>query len=202
MDQIKIGKFIAEQRKAKGLTQSRLAEQLLISDKTVSKWECGYGLPEVSLMLPLCEILEISVNELLCGERLEISEYKQKAEEIIMNFVQEREENKKKIFACIISVVATLLSSITLIMVAGLFEMEVWQRVMLISIACVTMAFGIFVVCVMESSAGYFECQHCKTRFVPALGAYIKGVHGITWRRLKCPECGKVSNCKKRLSKK
>ena len=202
MDQIKIGKFIAEQRKAKGLTQSRLAEQLLISDKTVSKWECGYGLPEVSLMLPLCEILEISVNELLCGERLVISEYKQKAEEIIMNFVQEREENKKKIFACIISVVATLLSSITLIMVAGLFEMEVWQRVMLISIACITIACGIFVACILESSAGYFECQHCKARFVPALGAYIKGVHGITWRRLKCPECGKVSNCKKRLSKK
>ena len=97
MDQIKTGKFIAECRKEKGLTQSRLAEMLLISDKTVSKWECGKGLPEVSLMLPLCEILEISVNELLCGEKLDTSEYKNKAEELLMDFMKEREENKKKI---------------------------------------------------------------------------------------------------------
>ena len=97
MDQIKTGKFIAERRKEKGLTQSRLAEMLLISDKTISKWECGNGLPEVSLMLPLCEILEISVNELLCGEKLDTSEYKNKAEELLMDFMKEREENKKKI---------------------------------------------------------------------------------------------------------
>ena len=94
MDQIKTGKFIAERRKEKGLTQSRLAEMLLISDKTISKWECGNGLPEVSLMLPLCEILEISVNELLCGEKLDTSEYKNKAEELLMDFMKEREENK------------------------------------------------------------------------------------------------------------
>ena len=62
MDQIKIGKFIAQMRKEKKLTQRNLADELCISDKTISKWECGKGLPEVSLMLPLCEILEISVN--------------------------------------------------------------------------------------------------------------------------------------------
>ena len=69
MDQLKTGKFIAEMRKSKGLTQKQLADALLISDKTVSKWECGNGLPEVSLMLPLCEILGITVNELITGKR-------------------------------------------------------------------------------------------------------------------------------------
>ena len=80
MDQIKIGKFIAKTRKEKDMTQKQLADALLISDKTVSKWECGKGLPEVSLMLPLCEVLDISVNDLLTGERVSDLDYKKKAE--------------------------------------------------------------------------------------------------------------------------
>ncbi len=70
MDQVKIGRFIAETRKAQNLTQRQLADALSISDKTVSKWECGKGLPEVSLMLPLCGALRITVNDLLAGERV------------------------------------------------------------------------------------------------------------------------------------
>ena len=81
MDQLKIGKFIAQTRKEKGLTQKQLADALMISDKTVSKWECGNGLPEVSLMLPLCEKLGITVNELLSGKSLTSSEYQKNAEE-------------------------------------------------------------------------------------------------------------------------
>lgn len=70
MDQIKIGKFIADERKRKGYTQKQLSEKLAISDKTISKWERGNGFPEVSLLLPLCNELEITVNELLSGERV------------------------------------------------------------------------------------------------------------------------------------
>ena len=94
MDQIKIGKFISETRKTLGITQRQLADALYISDKTVSKWECGKGLPEVSLMLPLCEELHITVNELLTGEKIEETEYKKKAEENMMNLVQENQENR------------------------------------------------------------------------------------------------------------
>ncbi len=65
MDQIRIGKFIAESRKSRNLTQRQLADALSISDKTISKWECGKGLPEISIMLPLCEALDITVNDLL-----------------------------------------------------------------------------------------------------------------------------------------
>ena len=81
MDQIKTGKFIAEERKNKKLTQRQLAEILNISDKTISKWETGNGFPEISLLQPLCRALDISVNELLSGERLSEDEYKKKAEE-------------------------------------------------------------------------------------------------------------------------
>ena len=98
MDQIKIGRFIAKMRKEKPYTQRQLADMLGISDKTVSKWETGNGLPDVSLMMPLCDLLQISVNELLSGERLTDSEYQKKAEENMMNLIMEREESKKKIF--------------------------------------------------------------------------------------------------------
>ena len=72
MDQIKIGKFIAERRKERGFLQKDIAAKLGISEKTVSKWECGNGLPEVIYMEPLCRILGITVNELLAGESIPI----------------------------------------------------------------------------------------------------------------------------------
>ena len=78
MDQVRIGRFIADERKKKGWTQKQLAEKLNISDKTVSKWECGNGFPEVSLLLPLCEALGVTVNDLLSGERVSGEDYQKK----------------------------------------------------------------------------------------------------------------------------
>ncbi|MCR5343363.1 MAG: helix-turn-helix domain-containing protein [Butyrivibrio sp.] len=92
MDQEKIGKFIATQRKQHGMTQSDLAEKLGVSHKTVSRWECGKGLPEISLFTPLCEILNVSINELFSGEQISQDTYTQKAEENILSLIQENEE--------------------------------------------------------------------------------------------------------------
>lgn len=96
MDQIKIGKFIAELRKEQNLTQIDLAEALGVSNKTISKWECGNGMPDYAVMEPLCEKLKISVNELLSGERLPSKDYNKKAEENIMSLIQESSENYKR----------------------------------------------------------------------------------------------------------
>ena len=137
MDQVKIGKFISQMRKEKGLTQKQLGEELLISDKTISKWETGKGMPDVSLMLPLCDKLGINVNELLTGERIPDEDYKKKAEENIMNIMREKEESIRKIIISAISAVITILASCTLIVVAGMFEMEIWQRILLIAIAII-----------------------------------------------------------------
>lgn len=200
MDQIKIGKFIASMRKAQSMTQRQLADRLSISDKTVSKWECGNGLPEVALMLPLCETLGINVNELLSGERLDGTDYQKKAEENMMELVKEREESKKKIVLSLVVCVLTVLSGVTIIMVAGLFEMNAWLRALLIAVAVIVFAGGIGVACVLDMSAGTYECRACGTRFVPTSGAYIAGPHTITTRKLKCPHCGKVSYCKRRLT--
>lgn len=200
MDQIKIGQFIAQKRKAAGYTQRQLADILGISDKTVSKWECGNGMPEVSLMLPLCDALHINVNELLSGEDVTDANYKQKAEENMMHLVQEKEESKKKIvLAAVVSVMA-ILSAIALCVLVQMLEMETWLRIVLIGIAVIEIVSGIAVACALDLSAGTYECRKCGARFVPTAGAYVKGPHTITTRQLKCPHCGKVSYCKKRLT--
>lgn len=94
MDQEKIGKFIASLRKEHSMTQKELAQRLGVSDKTVSKWETGRGLPEISIMQSLCEILEISINELLSGDRLDVSSYREKAEENLTTLMHRRSHKK------------------------------------------------------------------------------------------------------------
>ena len=106
MDQAKIGAFIAQARKEKSYTQRQLADILGISDKTVSKWETGNGLPEVSLMMPLCDALGITVNELLSGERLSEQTYQAKAEENMVRLM--REKYSYLAFTAVISVLSAV----------------------------------------------------------------------------------------------
>lgn len=87
MDQEKIGKFILECRKSKNLTQSELAEKLGVTDKSVSNWENGRNMPDLSLFKPLCEILDISINDLLSAKKVNKNEYKDKLEENIINTI-------------------------------------------------------------------------------------------------------------------
>ena len=119
MDQIRIGRFIAQCRKTGGLTQRQLADGLGISDKTVSKWECGNGLPEVSLMLPLCEALGITVNDLLSGERVAQADYQKKAEENMMELIRENAENKKRLALSLICAAITGIAVCALIALAA-----------------------------------------------------------------------------------
>ncbi len=189
-------------RKEKNLTQREVAERLLISEKTVSKWETGNGLPEVSLMKPLCDLLGISLNEFFSGERLDEKQYYAKAEANIMSLAAEKAKAKKDIVLSIIVVAMTLIAGITLITIASLIEMTVALRITLIVIAELLVGGGICVAIVLDRDAGVFECPHCGERFVPTTMAYVFSVHGINWRRLRCPKCHKMGNCKKKLSRK
>lgn len=201
MDQNKTGKFIAGERKRKALTQKQLAEMLGISDKTVSKWERGGGFPEVSLLLPLCRELDITVNELLAGERVAEEDYKKKAEENMMNLVKEAQESRKKIILSALVAALAILAALPLIVVAGALEMETWLRCLLIGIGLVVVVLGIIIACVLDRDAGAFECPECHERFVPEMGAYIMGPHTITKRKLRCPKCGAVKYCRHVLTK-
>ena len=199
MDQIKIGKFIADERKRKGYTQKQLSEKLAISDKTISKWERGNGFPEVSLLLPLCNELEITVNELLSGERVSEEEYLKKAEENMVNLVRETQESKKKIVLSAMIAGLTIIAAVPLFILSGMLEMENWIRVLLIGIGLVVI--GVAIACVLDREAGAFECPECHNRFVPDMKSYIMGPHTITKRKLVCPHCGAHKYCKKVLTK-
>ena len=201
MDQIRIGKFIANTRKAQKLTQRQLADALSISDKTVSKWECGKGLPEVSLMLPLCNTLYITVNDLLSGEKVSEVDYKKKAEENMMNLIKENAENKKRMALSVICGVITIVAVCSLVVIAAYIEMPIIFKVLLIIFAVATAVMGIGAACVLEVKAGYFECPHCKALFVPTTGECVKGYHTFTKRKLTCPQCDKVGMCKHRITR-
>ncbi len=95
MNQLQIGHFISECRKEKGLTQSQLAEKLGITNRAVSKWETGNSMPDVSIMLELCEIFSITVNDLLCGKKLNVEEQKMENERNTLSMMLAKKELKR-----------------------------------------------------------------------------------------------------------
>lgn len=98
MSQNQIGGFIQQLRKEKGMTQKELGKRINVSDKTISKWENSNSIPDTSILPDLCKTLDISVNELICGEKMPPEEYSKKAEENIMNLLQEGQNTKKSEF--------------------------------------------------------------------------------------------------------
>lgn len=201
MDQIRIGKFIAESRKSRNLTQRQLADALSISDKTISKWECGRGLPEVSLMLPLCAELDITVNDLLSGEKVSSTDYQKRAEGNMVNLMKENEENRKRMALSIITGVVTIVAVCALIIIASFIELPAVVRIMLLVFSIAVGAAGIAAAAMLDMKAGYFECPYCKELFVPGMDEYVKGCHTVTKRRLTCPKCGKTGMCKHRITR-
>ena len=201
MNQVQIGRFLAQERKRKGYTQKQLSEKLGISDKTISKWECGNGFPEVSLLLPLCGELDITVNELLSGERVCEEDYRRKAEENMVNLVKEAQESRKKIILSAMVAGLALLAAVPLIVLSGALSMETWLRALLIAIGLVVIAIGIAIACILDREAGACECPECKARFVPEMKDYLMGPHTFTKRKLTCPHCGAHRYCKKVLTR-
>lgn len=203
MDLKKIGKFIAQLRKGKGLTQVQLAEIIGVSDKTISKWETGSGLPDVSLMLPLCGALEINVNELLTGERLIDADYKKKAEDNMMSLIKEREENKKRMFYSAVTGLTCIFSFIAILIIVVVYTDEIpdLAKGILMAAACAVFIVGFISAVQGERTIGYYKCGECGKKFVPGYIEYVSCMKGFTGRRLKCPDCGKRTWCKKVLSK-
>lgn len=203
MDQIKIGQFISQMRKEKGLTQRQLADELLISDRTVSKWETGKGMPDVSLMMPLCEILGINVNELLSGEKLSDEEYRQKAEENIVNILGEKKTNIKRLLTSgTIFIVSGIATGLNLAAIA-FGNLNGKAAIMLAVSAVITALLGVAFGSTVDRKAGYFECTECHTIFTPSGKTYLKGSLTVTpfSAHFDCPHCKKTTRCKRKFTK-
>ena len=201
MEPTRIGRFIAERRKALGLTQRQLAEQLSVSDKAVSKWETGRGLPDVLLMPPLCAALGITVNDLLSGERVGEGDYRKKAEENMMELVRENAENRQRLLQSIACGGVTVVAVCALVALAAFLPLPAFARVALLLLAMATAVVGIWAAATLDARAGWFECPHCKELFAPAMADYVKGLHTFTRRRLTCPHCGQTGMCRHRVAR-
>lgn len=202
MDQIKIGKYIASQRKKQNLTQAQLAEKLFITDRAVSKWETGRALPDSSIMLELCKILNITVIDLLNGEETNMINNEEKLETQLMNIVKQKEEHDRMLLLLewIIGILSVSLILIPAI-IASYINAEEWKRVLIVFSGFIPALIGIFFTIKIEQKAGYYQCKHCKNTYVPTFKAAAFSMHLGRTKYLKCPKCGKKSWNKKVLNK-
>ena len=202
MDQIKIGKFIAARRKTAGLTQMQLAEKLGITDRAVSKWENGRSLPDASIMLELCEALDISVNDLLCGEVVTVEDYNKKLEENLIEAVREKEAADKRLLSIEIVVgVISIAFLLAMEVVSAYVQAADWVRIVLMVVGFIPIAIALPFMLKIEQVAGYYECKKCGHRYVPSMKAINLAPHMGRTRHMKCPKCGEKSWQKKVISK-
>lgn len=202
MEQVKIGKFIAERRKQKNMTQTQLAEKLNITDKAVSKWERGISMPDASIMLELCGILGVSVNDLLSGEIVVKDNYNKQLEDNLLEIIKQKEQTDKRLLSLelflgyMVSVVF-----IALVFVASFVQMVSWLRIVLIVIGFILFVTGVGYAIKIEQTAGYYECAKCGYKYIPTFKSVLMSVHINRTRYMKCPKCNEKSWQKKVINK-
>lgn len=203
MDQIKIGKFIAERRKQGGLTQMQLAELLGITDRAVSKWETGKSLPDASIMLQLCEILHITVNDLLTGEVTKVENYNRELENKLIEIVREKEEKDRQLLTLELVIgIFSLIILFTPIFIAAFAPIaQAWVRTVILFSGFIPAVIGFAFTLKIEQVAGYYECKACGHRYVPTYKSINRAPHMGRTRKMICPACGKKTWQKKVISK-
>ena len=207
MDVIKIGKYISQKRKELNLTQKDLADSLYISDRAVSKWECGKSLPDSSIMLDLCKLLNISINELLLGEDLKMENQNKQLEQTVLELIKEKEQTDKKLLQIevVIGLTGTIFN-VALIILGALgyayLNLPLWAMILMISFGVVLFAISITIALIIEQKAGYYECKNCGHRYVPTFLQVLLAPHINRSRYMKCPNCHKWTYNKKVISKK
>lgn len=203
MDIVKIGYFIRECRKNKNLTQKQLADKLYVEPKTISKWETGKGLPDVSIMKNLCNELGISLSELFIGDYIKEESNDLLIEKLIIDELKkEKIQNKKKVIGEILIGCAFIGSVITLILLVGIVSIATYLKIILIVLSFIFIFVGLFGLVLLDVNIGYFECAECHERFIPSIKDYVFGMHTLKKRKLKCPICGKKTWCLKRMTRK
>ena len=198
MDYNKIGNFIATERKAKKLTQAKLAEKVFVSEKTVSKWENGKGLPDTNSLPKLCEILGVSLNELLSGEKIIIENKYQKNEQLLLDMAKELERKNKTIWKDMwVILTISMIALFAGIFLTAFFVPEgIWQLVSVLSL-CVVFLIPCFYALKLEISIGAYKCKNCGCEIIPTYSQALWAMHRGTTRYLKCPNCKKRTWCKK-----
>ena len=202
MDQVKIGKFIAECRKNQNLTQMQLAEKLCITDRAVSKWETGRSMPDSAIMLELCEILKITVNDLLCGEVVTMENYNKEMEKNLLEMVKQKEESDRRLLHIeIVMGICCIIPFIAAAIIALLVPMKEWIATVMVIASIIPLLVATPFALKIEQKAGYYECNKCGHRHIPKYNSVFFAMHMGRTRYMKCPECNERSWQKKVISK-
>lgn len=202
MDQIKIGKFINQCRKEKKLTQTELAEKLNITDRAISKWENGICLPDSGTMLALCEILNITINDLFSGEKVDMNDYYKKAEQNLLAMQKLKEEADKRLLRA-----ETIITSLTLFIYITLVMIVIFNDLSekLSALILIPLTIFVFMICLLalriEQQAGYYECQKCHHKYIPTYSSVFLAAHINRTRYMKCPKCQQRSWQRKVINK-
>lgn len=192
MDLKVTGGFIKEQRKLKNLTQVELAEKLNVSEKTISKWECGKGFPDTDLMLPLCETLGLDANELLSGRKLKADEYKTQAEDNLVLLQADKERSVKMLLTIeIVLGIFTTILGLLAIYLPAIITLPTWATVLVIIGGVLVLAVGLGFCLLIERDAGFYECPHCQDKHIPTYKQMLFAMHMGRTRYMKCPHCHK-----------
>ena len=194
------GAYIAQKRKEKQLTQLELATKLNISEKTVSKWECGNGFPDTSLILPLCENLSITANELLSGKDLATSEYVGQAEKNLVELKSNYQKNNKLMFFTeFVIIILSLIIYLSSLILVSYANISLALKIVVTVISFIIFVFCITLAVIIERNVGFYECKHCSYKYIPSYKSFIWSTHIGTTRKLRCPKCNKKSWSKKVL---
>ena len=183
----------------------QLAEKLNITDRAVSKWETGKSMPDSSIMLELCDLLGITVNDLLNGEIVTMKNYDKTMEDNLIEVIRQKEASDRRLLTLEIVIGAVSTAFLLAMVAVGSFFMKVQNQLWVFFLL-----FGIgiaqFIVCMLfairiEQVAGYYECRKCGHKYVPTYKSVNFAMHMGRTRYMKCPECGEKSWQKKVIKK-
>ncbi len=201
MDLKKIGRFIAENRKKAGYSQESLAEKLDISSRSISKWERGICLPETAKMPALCELFDITINDLFSGEIVDMKNTDKKLNSNLLAIAKEKEQKDRQLltlewvlgFIGLASFFALFLTSIPIV------ETNFPLATTMFIAGFLIMMIAFFFALKIEQVAGYYQCAKCGHKHVPTFKAVFLAMHMGRTRHLRCPKCGRKTWQKKVL---
>jgi transcriptional regulator with XRE-family HTH domain/DNA-directed RNA polymerase subunit RPC12/RpoP len=201
MDLKKIGKFIAENRKKAGFSQESLAEELDISNRSISKWERGICLPETSKMPALCKLFNITINDLFSGEIVDMKNNNKKLEENLLALAKEKEQKDKQLLTLewVLGGIGLVAFFAMIFLAIPIAETNFALAATMYIIGFIIFTVAMFFSLKIEQIAGYYKCAECGHKHVPTFGAVFMAMHMGRTRHLRCPKCGKKSWQKKVL---
>lgn len=201
MDLKKIGKFIAENRKKAGFSQESLAEELDISNRSVSKWERGICLPETTKMPELCKLFNITINDLFSGEIVDMKNNEKKLNENLLALAKEKEQKDKQLLTLewVLGFLGLTAFLAMVFMCIPIADSNTPLAVAMFIVGFIIFMVAAFFALKIEQIAGYYQCAKCGHKHVPTFGAVFLAMHMGRTRHLRCPKCGEKSWQKKVL---